>query len=216
MTISNLDGIEASVEDIRRIRDRLEHLDADTLFRIGYSAYEYLRDLKTPVPSSSYSLLKRIESGDPNAILGCVTKMIEERDELVEAAHGAHCHNGETKKEIVLTELQQSIYWPILIAVGNHIPYENLRFIEFLRKGYEGKNLVSITVEELKGGCNDNTQNSIVLVRQTLVFAGNNMLQYNHSFPDDSIKFEDIANHDLKQMLQKDYLFQNVRQKLGV
>ena len=214
MTKASLDDIAATPEDRKKIEGRLRALDAEALFGIGYGAYEYLRDLETPVSSGTYSLLQKLKAGDFKTILKCVNKMVEEQEESRDAALLKHSHEGETKEEVILTELQQSIYWPTLIAVGSGVPYNQLKLAEFIEHGYQGFHIAAFD-KDLEEGCEKDNINQVVLVRQAAVIAGNNMRDYNTLVPECIIRAEDIAKHDLKQMLQRPYLLDKIKKDLA-
>ena len=54
----------------------------------------------------------------------CTRKMLEEKQEIEEAMLGKHYHENMTKREILVNEISQYIYWQTLLAISKKIEYE--------------------------------------------------------------------------------------------
>jgi hypothetical protein len=108
-----------------RLRAALERLDAEQAFRLRYGAYEYLAsEACAGVDSGTRRLLDRLRREDEAARMNCALKLQEERRELREAEQGEHRHPGQTRRETLLNEAQQVLYWATLpvVATGGSNP----------------------------------------------------------------------------------------------
>ena len=54
----------------------------------------------------------------------CNRKMLEEKQEVEEAILGEHYHENMTKREILVNEISQYIYWKTLFAISKKVQYE--------------------------------------------------------------------------------------------
>lgn len=85
-----------------------------------YKMYEYIRDNEkiTTEMSGSKSLIIKLMKNDEEALKFCSRKMEEEKNEVEEAMIGKHHHENMTKREILINEISQYIYWQTVIAVS--------------------------------------------------------------------------------------------------
>lgn len=176
----------------------LEKLALEDAFRLLYGAYEYLRDLPGEVQSSSRALLHRIRANDLSAVLYCVRKMLEEQDEARLALEGRHVHEGTSLHETLVNELQQSIYWPLLLCVGRGVNFESVKAGVFLKVGLAYRDPEKSEYEE--GKCDE-----VAVLRRVLVRAGQALTNYNnvHCHRIDPCE---VLLTDLKQMAKKEYM----------
>ena len=91
-----------------------------------YKAYEYIRDNKeiTEEMSRTKNLISKLIKNDKQAEKYCNKKILEEKKEVEEAMLGNHYHENMTKREILVNEISQYIYWQTLLAVSKKIKYE--------------------------------------------------------------------------------------------
>lgn len=91
-----------------------------------YKIYEYIRDNEkiTEKISNTKKIMINLEKGDKKTIEFCDRKKAEERKEVEEAKTGKHFHANMTKREILVNEISQYIYWLTLIAVSKRLNYE--------------------------------------------------------------------------------------------
>ena len=90
----------------------------ETLTRLWFGAYEYLRDVDL---SESSSTSKRLHSSAPEL----EHRVADEIDELAAVLAGTHVHRG--MPEDVILEGSQSLYWLALIAVQARVSWEQFR-----------------------------------------------------------------------------------------
>lgn len=184
----------------------LRKLSLKDLFEINYKMYEHLRDNDFSESGSS-QLMRKIMQGDySHSISKCMRKMKEEQEEAREAVRGKHVHEGQTKRETVINEIQQSIYWPTLIAVAQRVTYPQIDYSGSMMKGFRWTPVIK---EELEG------RTKIVTVLNGVAYDGGWLLnEYNMDNPSSIISPSDIPLHDLKQMHEKAYLRQFLEGKL--
>lgn len=122
-----------------------------------YKIYEYIRDNRniTEEMSNTKKIIISLEKEDEEIIVFCNRKIIEERKEVEEAKTGNHFHANMTKREILVNEISQYIYWLTLIAVSKRLNYEESKIenelIEILKQ-IDVKNIgetKQITIEEI-------------------------------------------------------------------
>lgn len=122
-----------------------------------YKIYEYIRDNEkiTGEMSNTKKIIINLEKEDEKTIKFCNRKKAEERKEVEEAKTGNHFHNNMTKREILVNEISQYIYWLTLIAVSKKLSYEKSKIenelIEILKQ-IDVKNIgetKQITIEEI-------------------------------------------------------------------
>lgn len=122
-----------------------------------YKIYEYIRDNRniTEEMSNTKKIIISLEKEDEEIIVFCNRKIIEERKEVEEAKTGNHFHANMTKREILVNEISQHIYWLTLIAVSKRLNYEESKIenelIEILKQ-IDVKNIgetKQITIEEI-------------------------------------------------------------------
>lgn len=91
-----------------------------------YKIYEYIRDNKkiTMQISNTKKLIVKLMQNDKETIEYCNRKMLEEKQEVEEAKIGKHIHKNMTKREILINEISQYIYWQTIIAISKKISYE--------------------------------------------------------------------------------------------
>jgi hypothetical protein len=194
------------MEDLTAVLERLSCEDA---FRLLYGAYDYLGQLPADVHSATRSLLERLEDDEPEAILQCVQKMLEEQEEVRLVLAGRHAHPGQSPRQTLVNELQQTLYWPLLIAVARAVPYETLRLPDFLRAGLEDR---GPSKKETAGAA----QAEAVILRRAAVAAGRAIAEFNRQHPDQAIDPREPALADLRQMATKEYMLPHLRARLGI
>ena len=93
---------------------------------LRYKIYEYMRDTDQIEESSSNTkrLLNRLKEKDADALAYCRRKEAEELTEVREAKEGRHHHDNKTKREILVNEISQAIYWETLMSVAEYVSYE--------------------------------------------------------------------------------------------
>jgi phosphoribosyl-ATP pyrophosphohydrolase len=87
-----------------------------------YKIYEYIRDndeITTKI-SNTKKILQSLDS-----LEYCYQKCEEEKKEVYDASVGKHFHKGMTKREILVNEISQYMYWLIIIDVLNKVKYED-------------------------------------------------------------------------------------------
>ena len=91
-----------------------------------YKVYEYIRDNKeiTEKMSNTKNLISKLIKNDKQTEKYCNKKILEEKKEVEEAILGNHYHEKMTKREILVNEISQYIYWQTLLAVSKKIKYE--------------------------------------------------------------------------------------------
>lgn len=105
-----------------------------------YKIYEYIRDNEniTEEMSNTKKIIINLEKEEEETIIFCNRKIIEERKEIEEAKTGNHFHTNVTKREILVNEISQYIYWLTLIWVSKKLSYEESKIenklIEILKQ----------------------------------------------------------------------------------
>lgn len=91
-----------------------------------YKIYEYIRDNDeiTGEMSNTKKLTLRLTKNDKKTEEYCNKKMLEEKQEVKEAMTGEHYHENMTKREILVNEISQYIYWQTLLAISKKVKYE--------------------------------------------------------------------------------------------
>ena len=92
-----------------------------------YRVYEYMRDNKeiTEEMSNTKKIILKLMNNDKQTEEYCNKKILEEKQEIEEAMIGEHYHENMTKREILINEISQYIYWQTLLAVSKKIKYED-------------------------------------------------------------------------------------------
>lgn len=100
-----------------------------------YSLYEYIRDEKciTEDMSSTKRIINELMLANVDTLKYCQKKMVEERNEVQEAMVGNHFHENMTKREILVNELSQYMYWQLVLDVSQHVNYEDTKVFENMR-----------------------------------------------------------------------------------
>lgn len=122
-----------------------------------YKIYEYIRDNNnvTEEMSNTKKIIRKLEKQDEETIIFCNRKIIEERKEVEEAKTGNHFHANMTKREILVNEISQYIYWLTLIAVSKKLSHEKSKIENKLIEILEQINIKDIgetkqiTIEEI-------------------------------------------------------------------
>ena len=122
-----------------------------------YIIYEYIRDNNniTAEISNSKKLILGLMANNKETIEYCERKLLEEKHEVEDAIEGKHYHENMTKREILINEISQYIYWQIIIAVSKNISYEEFKEEEKINqilKNVDVKKLgekENITVKEI-------------------------------------------------------------------
>lgn len=91
-----------------------------------YRIYEYIRDNCniTENMSNTKRLMIKLMEKDKETEEYCNKKILEEKREVEEAMIGKHFHKNMTKREILVNEISQYIYWLTIIAVSKKVRYE--------------------------------------------------------------------------------------------
>lgn len=91
-----------------------------------YRIYEYIRDNCniTENMSNTKRLMIKLMEKDKETEEYCNKKIFEEKREVEEAMIGKHFHKNMTKREILVNEISQYIYWLTIIAVSKKVRYE--------------------------------------------------------------------------------------------
>lgn len=94
-----------------------------------YGIYEYIRDESKIISSVSNTkkIILKLMINDNEIIEYCNTKALEERQEVEEAKIGKHFHKGMSKREILVNEISQYMYWLIIMDVSRKIKYEDTK-----------------------------------------------------------------------------------------
>jgi hypothetical protein len=94
-------------------------------FRTLYAAYEHLAsEACAGVASSTRGLLEAVRRGDADVMLRCFAKLLEEQGEVDGVIEGWHVHQGQSRRETMLNECQQSLYWAFVLTVGRRVPVD--------------------------------------------------------------------------------------------
>jgi phosphoribosyl-ATP pyrophosphohydrolase len=105
-----------------------------------YELYERIRDDNkiTVDMSKTKKLILKLMQNDNKAKEYCNKKMLEEAKEVQDAIEGKHFHENMTKREILVNEISQYIYWQTVIAVSQKVQYEEFneegKITEILKK----------------------------------------------------------------------------------
>jgi hypothetical protein len=95
-------------------------------FRTLYAAYQYLAsEGRAGVASSTRGLLEAVWRGDAAVMMRCFAKLLEEQAEVDGVTEGRHSHAGQTGRETMLNECQQSLYWAFVLAVGRGLAFDD-------------------------------------------------------------------------------------------
>jgi hypothetical protein len=133
---------------------------------------------------------------DEAALMGCRDKVVEEHREMRAAERGEHHHPGQSRRETLLNEAQQYLYWATLMALtcrGDLEPTgEGPVPMPGPRLDLRGVDLLLPAVREVAEA----------------------VRRYNERFPDDNVDVREVLLVDLRQMAEKDYLAPYLREKL--
>lgn len=91
-----------------------------------YKMYEYIRDNKeiTAEMSNTKKLILKLMEGDKEVKDYCHKKLKEEKREIEQAMVGKHFHKNMTKREILVNEISQYMYWLTIVAVSENVTYQ--------------------------------------------------------------------------------------------
>ena len=91
-----------------------------------YKIYEYIRDNEkiTSQMSNTKKLIVKLMQNDEETTKYCNRKMLEEKNEVQQAMIGEHYHKNMTKREILVNEISQYIYWLTIIAISKKVTYK--------------------------------------------------------------------------------------------
>lgn len=100
-----------------------------------YGIYEYIRDDDeiTSNISNTKKIILELLKNDKQTLNYCNKKMNEERLEVEEAKIGNHFHEGMTKREILVNEISQYMYWQIIVDVSKKIKYQDTKAFENIK-----------------------------------------------------------------------------------
>lgn len=91
-----------------------------------YKMYEYIRDCQeiTGEKSNTKKIILKLKEGDKEVKDYCHKKVEEEKREIEQAMIGKHFHKNMTKREILVNEISQYMYWLTILAVSNNVTYQ--------------------------------------------------------------------------------------------
>lgn len=94
-----------------------------------YKIYEYIRDTNTITKeiSSTKKLMLSLLENNSETIEYCIRKSKEEKQEVEDAKVGNHFHRGMTKRQILVNEISQYMYWLIIMDVSKKVRYEDTK-----------------------------------------------------------------------------------------
>lgn len=129
----------------------------DSLLFKRYKIYEFIRDNEniTEEISNTKRILINLEKENEKTIEFCNKKVIEEKREIEEAKEGKHFHENMTKREILVNEISQYIYWLTIIEISKRLRYKDSKIEKEINKILEKieiKNIGetnSITIDEI-------------------------------------------------------------------
>lgn len=129
----------------------------DSLLFKRYKIYEFIRDNEniTEEISNIKRILINLEKENEKTIEFCNKKVIEEKREIEEAKEGKHFHENMTKREILVNEISQYIYWLTIIEISKRLRYKDSKIEKEINKILEKieiKNIGetdSITIDEI-------------------------------------------------------------------
>lgn len=118
--------------------------------RKRYQIYEYIRDNDkiTTEMSNTKDLIFKLIQRDEKIEQYCKNKVIEEKREIEEAMVGNHFHKNMTKREILINEISQYIYWLTIIAVSRYVKFEEFKEIEKINEILEKVDIAQIQEEK--------------------------------------------------------------------
>ena len=122
-----------------------------------YKLYEYIRDSKkiTEQMSNTKFLITKLSENDLETLNYCKKKIKEEKKEVEEALLGIHFHKNMSKREILINEISQYIYWQIVIAISKNVTCKEFNEEEKIKKIVDRINISNldekdpITVKEI-------------------------------------------------------------------
>lgn len=122
-----------------------------------YSVYEQIRDNDeiTECLSNTKKLILNLLENDNSTIKYCIRKSQEEKQEVEDAKIGNHFHKGMTKREILVNEISQYMYWLIIMDISKHIKYQYTKVFEKIREIINSIDILNIgetekiTIEEI-------------------------------------------------------------------
>jgi hypothetical protein len=192
------------------LNEALERLSVEEAFLLVYGAYIYLARPEGNFLSSTRELLRRLGAGDVEAVLLCLKKALEEEDEVRRVLAGQHSHEGQAPRDTLVNELQQLLYWPCLIAVGQGVAADAVRFVEFLMAGLSGR-------EPEKSEYEQGMASAGVILRRLAAAAGRAVAAFNQGHPEvRPIELREIVLADLRQMASREYLAAYLRAQPSV
>lgn len=122
-----------------------------------YKIYEQIRNDGNIIPkiSSTKKIMLELLENNSETLEYCIKKSQEEFREVEEAKSGNHFHEGMTKREILVNEISQYMYWLIIIDVSKKVSYENTKVFEKIDEIINSIDIsrigedVNITLEEI-------------------------------------------------------------------
>jgi hypothetical protein len=182
-----------------RLIAALAALSTEEAFGLLYSAYEYLGQSGAEAASFTARVIARLRAGDMDTLLLCLRKLLEEQDELHGVLAGEHAHEGQTPRQTLINEAQQSLYWPALLCVARAVPYDEIDMPAFLQRGLAGKRVGKRAFDE--GG-----KSEVAVLRRALVAVGRALAAWAAAHPEEAVEPTEVAVADLREMAGKDYL----------
>lgn len=97
-----------------------------------YKIYEYIRDTNTITKEISLTkkLMLSLLENNCETMEYVIRKSEEEMQEVEDAKIGNHFHEGMTKRQILVNEISQYMYWLIIMDVSKKIKYEDTQVFE--------------------------------------------------------------------------------------
>lgn len=92
-----------------------------------YKIYEYIRDNEkiTSEMSNTKKIIVKLMAKNVEIEKFCEKKVKEEWQEVEEAKSGIHFHKAMSKREILVNEISQYIYWLTVIAISKKMTYKD-------------------------------------------------------------------------------------------
>lgn len=118
------------------------------------SIYKYIRDNNsiTKEMSKTKKIIMELMQQNKSTIEFCNKKIEEEKREIEEAKIGKHFHKNMTKREILVNEISQYIYWLTVVAIADDKEFDADKQIKEILKDIDISKIGEtkpITVEEI-------------------------------------------------------------------
>jgi phosphoribosyl-ATP pyrophosphohydrolase len=168
-------------------------------FRLLYGVYVRLgSEACASATSTTRHRLLRVRAGDTSVILECTAKLLEEEHEVRLVLAGQHAHEGQTRRQTMINELMQMLYWPLVLAVGRGVQADEVEFARFFLGGMRLQ-------EPGKAAFASTGRAEAAILRRTLFVAGRLLYCYNKTWSSEAIDPHEIVMADMAQMVAKGY-----------